>query len=118
MFSPKYFTHIFCYCRISEGTCISNLALRECTELSSESYKVTLTRGDSVSANKMAAGDMVVVSEAGSRAVIITTTRVLDVSGDLVTLLLDRYARPTPASGNMNEYINSRWFRILRILEK
>lgn len=84
---------VFAY-RVSSGTCITRLVMCDNSEISPGSYKVSLRCPDSATSklttSKLAAGDMVVITEADTKVVILTTCRVVEMNGCQVSLLIDR----------------------------
>ncbi|XP_067945535.1 DNA replication ATP-dependent helicase/nuclease DNA2-like isoform X2 [Watersipora subatra] len=75
--------------RVSLGACLSNLSLLEKCKISSNTFQVILTCADTIS-TKLAAGDIVVVSEADSKVVILTTGSIRRMADHHITLHLDR----------------------------
>lgn len=80
----------FEFCRVACGTCITNLTISKSSELQADNYSVEFSRPLSQATCTLSVGDMVVISEVNSKAVIVTTTRVSEINANSLTLLLDR----------------------------
>ena len=78
--------------RVSAGLCLTDLTVSDISEpTTGDRHAVTLSSPTNIpSSSKLNTGDMVMVSEANSKVVIITTGSIIEKNSLQVTLLLDR----------------------------
>ena len=79
--------------RVSAGLCLTDLTVSAISSepTSGDRYTITLSSPTNIpSSNKLNTGDMVMLSEAYSKVVIITTGSIIEKNSQQVTLLLDR----------------------------
>ena len=78
--------------RVSAWLCLTDLTVSDISEpTTGDRYTITLSSPTNIpSSNKLNTGDMVMLSEANSKVVIITTGSIIEKNSQQVTLLLDR----------------------------